>query len=152
MKRLEIEVAGKLDTFAGTWAGTEKIESSPWGTGGIATGIISARIELAGRALIQDYTQRRNGKISQLAHTVITIGGYENQMRMFWFDDSGVPPRPAPGFWMGGRLFFLRTSARGQVRHIYMPTSEHSYTYRMENSIDDGQTWQLLMLADYLRA
>lgn len=136
----------------GTWAGTEKIESSAWGPAGIATGIVSARLDLGGRALIQDYTQRKNGKVSHVVHTVITIGSYENQLRMYWFDESGVPPRPAPGFWIGGRLFFLRTAARGQVRHVYVLTSDHSYTYRMESSIDDGQTWQLIVLCDYLRA
>jgi hypothetical protein len=151
LKLLEIEVGGKLDVFAGTWAGTERITVGG-APGGVATGIVSARLDLAGRVLIQDYVQRRNGRNSRQVHAVITLGEYENQLRMYWFDDSGVPPRPAPGFWIGGRLFFVRTTPRGQVRHIYAPTTDHSYTYRLEQSLDDGQTWQLGVIGEYLRS
>lgn len=152
MKRLEIEAGSKLEPFVGTWAGAEKIQTSPWGPGGVATGVVAARLDLAGRALIQDYMQRRNGKIVQHVHAVITIGDYENQMRLYWFDESGAPPRPAPGFWNGGRLLFLRTTSRGQVRHVYLPTGERSYSCRLESSIDDGQTWMPILNGDYLRA
>jgi hypothetical protein len=152
LKQTETTVPGKLDVFVGTWAGTERLASSRTGLAGIATGIVSSRLELGGRALIQDYMQRCNGRNSRLVHAVITVGEYENQLRLFWFDDSGVPPRPAPGFWIGGRLFFIRATARGKVRHVYTPTSDHSYSYRMESSLDDGQTWQLTMQAEYLRS
>ena len=141
----------KLRTLVGAWVGTETLAPSPWGASGIASSLVATHMDLDERTLIQDYAQRRQGKILQRVHAVITLGDFENQLNLFWFDGLGFPPAPAPGYWDRDLLIFTRTTRRGQVRHSYALTSDNSYTCRLEGSLDGGRTWSPVSLGEYIR-
>jgi hypothetical protein len=141
----------KLQAFVGTWAGTEKIQTSLWGLGGIAMSSMAVHMDLEGRAFIMDYAQRRDGKATHRVHAIITVGGYENQLHLFWFDDLGYVPQAAPGYWERDRLFFMRRSGRGLVRHCYSLIGTNACQFRLDGSIDGGRNWTAVLQADYLR-
>ena len=64
----------KLEKIAGQWEGEEKMYPSPWDPkGGIATGRINSRDALNGFALINDYEQERDGKITFSGHGVLVM-------------------------------------------------------------------------------
>jgi hypothetical protein len=50
-----------LSIFRGEWAGEETIAPSKWGAGGMAVAVISARLDVNERTLIQDYSAERDG-------------------------------------------------------------------------------------------
>jgi len=141
-----------LDALAGNWAGDEEIATTRWGQGGPAKGFIHARIELGGRSLVQDYREERDGKIALQAHAVFVTGREHDQYSLYWFDSYGfVPGAPAPGLWDGQRFTFVRSSSRGQTRHIYALEGAGVLTLRLESSFDGGVSWERVMDGRYRR-
>jgi len=62
-----------LGFLIGRWQGEEQIATTRWGQGGPAKGFIQARIDLGGRALVQDYREERDGKLTLQAHAVFGL-------------------------------------------------------------------------------
>ena len=143
---------GVLAALAGEWIGDELIATTRWGQGGPAAGRIGARFDLGGRALLLDYRQERDGKLALQAHAVFVAGQEPGEFALYWFDSVGfAPSQPATGHWDGKRLVFLRTSSRGQTRHIYEMVVEGVYRLTLESSFDGGVNWEQVMHAEYRR-
>lgn len=141
-----------LARWAGQWQGEETIASTRWGEGGAATGRFSAKLDLNGRVLVQDYRQERDGKPALQVHAVFVAESEHDQYGMYWFDSYGfVPGTPAPGVWNGDKLTFVRSSPRGRTRHVYVFESEEAFTLKLESSFDGGVSWELVMTGRYLR-
>ena len=141
-----------LTRLAGTWTGTETIAASKWGPGGMALATLSARADLNGRVLIQDYNAERDGKRWLAAHAVFTFDEPSSTYTLFWFDSLGfTPSQPAAGEWDGETLKFLRISPRGQTRHLYTFPNGDEFALRLESSFDGGSTWNLVMEGRYSR-
>lgn len=146
------ELKACLEFFAGEWTGDEEIASSKWGEGGRAAALVSARFDLGGRVLVQDYSAQRDGKTWLKAHAVIAVDEQTSGLGLFWFDSLGFTPgEPAPGQWDGSSLRFVRTSPRGQARHTYKPTGPAAYEFVLESSFDSGASWVLVMKGRYVR-
>lgn len=142
-----------LELFVGDWAGEEDIAPSKWGEGGRANASISARLDLEGRVLVQDYSSQRDGKPWFKAHAVIAFDQQTSTLNLYWFDSMGfVPAAPAPGEWDGKVLRFVRTSPRGQTSHTYLPTGPDSYELILKSSFDDGASWVPVMTGCYRRS
>jgi hypothetical protein len=141
-----------LAALAGEWVGDEQIATTRWGPGGAATGHISARLELGGRVLVQDYREEREGKVSLQVHAMFTAGPEHDQYSLYWFDSYGfIPSAPATGLWDGQRLSFVRSSARGQTRHVYVPDGQDHFGLTLQSSFDGGVSWETVLTADYHR-
>lgn len=141
-----------LGFLVGRWTGEEQIATTRWGPGGPATAEVAARLEFGGKGVVIDYRETRDGKPALQAHAVITAGPEHDQFHLFWFDSYGfVPSAPAPGHWDGQRLTFLRSSPRGQTRHVYAPRADGSYTLSLESSFDGGVQWEAVMSGRYRR-
>jgi len=142
-----------FNALAGDWTGDEEIATTRWGQGGPAKGFIQARIDLGGRALVQDYREERDGKVTLQAHAVFVTGPDHDQCSLYWFDSYGfVPGAPAPGLWDGQRFTFVRSSPRGQTRHIYALEGADVFTLRLESSFDGGVSWERVMDGRYRRS
>jgi hypothetical protein len=141
-----------FNALAGDWTGDEEIATTRWGQGGPAKGFIQARIDLGGRALVQDYREERDGKLTLQAHAVFVTGPDHDQCSLYWFDSYGfVPGVPAPGLCDGQRFTFVRSSLRGQTRHIYALEGADVFTLRLESSFDGGVSWERVMDGRYRR-
>jgi hypothetical protein len=69
----------KLEKIAGQWEGEETMHPSPWDPqGGRATDRIKSRVALSGFALINDYEQERDGKVTFTGHAVFTFDPKED--------------------------------------------------------------------------
>ena len=83
----------KLEAFAGTWTGQEKMLPSPWDPkGGDARGAITSRMDLDGMYLVSDYTQERDGKITYRGHGVI---GYDPKRESYTTGSTRCRTTPA---------------------------------------------------------
>lgn len=141
-----------LQKLAGHWVGEEQMATTRWGQGGPATSEIDARFDLGGRALLFDYRETRDGKAALAVHAVFVAGPEHDQFQMFWFDSYGfVPPSPAPGFWDGNKLTFVRSSSRGQTRHVYRFKDDGGYGLVLQSSFDGGISWDTVMTGEYRR-
>lgn len=141
-----------LVRLAGDWRGEETIATTRWGEGGPAIGYFTASMQLNGRALVQDYREERDGKTSLLAHAVLVAEPEHDQYNLYWFDSYGfVPGAPAPGMWNGERLTFVRSSSRGQTRHIYTFESDDTFGMTLESSFDGGVKWERVASGLYRR-
>ncbi|MBB6242254.1 DUF1579 family protein [Rhodanobacter sp. MP1X3] len=145
-------VSEVLQALAGEWTGEEQIAQTRWGPGGVAASAVESRLVLGGNVLIQDYREEREGKPSLAAHAVFVAGQAHDQYSLYWFDSYGfVPTEPAPGQWDGHRLSFLRSSLRGQTRHIYALHEDGSYELTLESSFDGGVNWEPVLTGTYRR-
>lgn len=141
-----------LDRLQGDWQGEEVIATTRWGQGGSAMGHGTAHMALNGRVLVQDYRQERDGQVCLQAHAVFVAEPEHDQYSLYWFDSYGfVPGMPAPGVWNGDCLTFVRSSHRGQTRHVYAFEGDDVFTLRLESSFDGGVTWELVMSGSYRR-
>lgn len=141
-----------LELLAGSWTGEEEIAASKWGEGGVAIASVTARLDLGGRVLIQDYSAQRDGKPWFLAHAVIAFDQQTSALSLHWFDSMGfVPAAPAPGERDGRALRFVRASPRGQTRHTYVSIGPASYELILESSFDSGASWLPVMMGRYSR-
>jgi len=141
-----------LELLAGDWAGDEEIAPSKWGEGGMASASISAHLDFDGRVLIQDYSAQRDGKLWFKAHAVIAIDQQTSSLSLHWFDSMGfIPVEPAPGYWDGSSLRFVRSSPRGQTRHTYVPIAPGQYKLILESSFDAGASWVPVLTGRYSR-
>ncbi|SFS18445.1 Protein of unknown function [Dyella sp. OK004] len=141
-----------LGFLIGQWQGEEQIATTRWGPGGLATATVDARLELGGKAIVLDYRETRDGQPALQAHALIVAGPEHDQFGLYWFDSFGfVPAAAAPGYWDGQRLVFLRSSPRGQTRHIYVPEGEGAYRLTLESSFDGGVHWEPVLTGSYRR-
>jgi hypothetical protein len=141
-----------LAALAGEWIGDETIATTRWGQGGPAVGRMHARLDLGGKVLLLDYREERDGKASLQAHAVFAAGQEPGEYALYWFDSYGfTPSQPATGHWDGRRLVFLRTSSRGQTRHIYEWVTDSLYRLILESSFDGGVSWERVMEGEYRR-
>jgi hypothetical protein len=145
--------ASMLARLAGEWQGEETIATTRWGQGGPATGHFTASLQLNGRILVQDYREERDGKTSLQVHGVFVAEPDHDQYSLYWFDSYGfVPGTPAPGVWNGEQLTFMRSSPRGQTRHVYAFEGDDAFTLKLESSFDGGVKWERVMNGTYHRA
>ena len=141
-----------LGFLLGHWAGEEQIATTRWGQGGPATAEVDAVLASGGKVVVLDYREQRDGEPALQAHAVIAQGPEHDRFELFWFDSYGfVPSGPAPGHWDGQRLVFLRSSPRGQTRHVYTPDGDGTYGLALESSFDGGVTWEPVMQGRYRR-
>ena len=141
-----------LHKLVGRWVGVEQIATTRWGEGGPATAEIDAQFDLGGRALVFDYRGTRDGKAALAVHAVFIAGPEHDQFQLFWFDSYGfVPSSPAQGLWDGNKLSFVRSSPRGQTRHVYVFKDDGGYSLVLESSFDGGVSWEAVMRGEYWR-
>jgi hypothetical protein len=141
-----------LRLMAGDWSGDEQIAATRWGPGGAAKARVQSALQLGGKLLVQDYREERDGKPALEAHAVFVAEAEQGEFSLYWFDNYGfVPAVPAPGHWDGRQLVFLRSSPRGQTRHIYAPQDDGSYTLVLESSFDGGASWEPVLSGSYRR-
>jgi hypothetical protein len=149
---MEVLESNVLAALAGEWIGDETIATTRWGQGGPAVGRVSARFDLGGKALLLDYREERDGKPALQAHAVLVAGQEPGEYALYWFDSYGfAPAQPATGHWDGKRLVFLRSSQRGQTRHIYEWIQDGVYRLVLESSFDGGVHWERVMEGEYRR-
>ncbi|RDS81098.1 DUF1579 domain-containing protein [Dyella monticola] len=141
-----------LATLVGEWLGDETIATTRWGEGGPAVAKVTARFDLGGKVLLMDYRAERDGQLALQAHAVIVAGQEAGEYAMYWFDSYGfTPSQPATGHWDGKRLVFLRSSLRGQTRHVYEMAVDGGYRLILESSFDGGVNWERVMEGEYRR-
>ena len=141
-----------LAALAGEWIGDEQIATTRWGQGGPAMAWMNARFDLGGKVLLLDYQEKRDSKPALQAHAVFVAGVEPGEYALYWFDSYGFAPKqPALGHWDGSRLVFLRTSSRGQTRHIYELSGGDSYRLTLESSFDGGVNWEQVVHGEYRR-
>jgi len=74
----------RLEKLVGRWSGEERIHPSPFDpAGGIAVARAENRLALDGFAVVQDYEQERNGKISFRGHGVLRWEAHQQCYEMY---------------------------------------------------------------------
>ncbi len=134
----------KLEKIAGNWEGEEKMYPSPWDPeGGIAIGRIKSRVALNGFALINDYEQERNGKVTFTGHGVFTFNPKEDLYSVVWFDCMGAPPEIFKGKFEGDTLRLSHGGPGMHARLTYDVSESSLLAISMELS-QDGNSWNKL--------
>lgn len=142
----------KLKGFVGKWVGEEKMHPSPMDPkGGPAKGVSEYRLVLDGLAIVQDYVQERDGKVSFRGHSVIRFEPTTKMYEMYWFDTSGMPPAPYRGTFEAGELQLIAPmQSQGQSRCVFAFRDEAHYMFRLEFS-PDGKQWMPFIDGEYRR-
>ena len=131
----------KLEKIAGRWEGEEKMYPSPWDPkGGTAIGRIKSRIALGGFALINDYEQEREGKITFTGHGVFTYSPEEKLYLLTWFDCMGVAPEVFKGTF-DGEVLRLSHGGPGMHARLTYDLSEPGYLSTSMEMAQDGTNW-----------
>ena len=131
----------KLEKVAGNWEGGETMYPSPCDPeGGSAVGRITSRVALNGFALINDYEQERDGKITFTGHGVFTYQPKEDSYTLVWVDCMGAPPEIFKGKFEGDILKLAHGGPGMHVRLTY-DVSEPDYLKTSMEMSQDGNTW-----------
>jgi hypothetical protein len=141
----------KLEALAGDWSGDETIHPTPWDPqGGPAKGAMKCRVDCDGFVLIQDYTQKRGGKVTYHGHGVLGYDAKEQRYLWHWSDSmSGVPGSVTRGEWKGNKLSFQHAHEMGHSRYTYTFNKDGSLGFTIENS-QDGAQWAPFITAKYV--
>ena len=141
----------KLEKLVGNWIGSEQIHPSPWDPqGGPAVGRVENRLALDGFAVIQDYTQERNGAVSFTGHGIFSWDSMQQRYFMHWWDSMGSPVNAFVGDFDGEVLSMTYQSPQGYHRVSIDLSQENGYTFKMDVS-GDGNEWQTFMTGEYER-
>jgi hypothetical protein len=132
----------KLGALVGEWSGGETLHPAPWDpAGGKATATVSNRWIVDGFAVVQDYQQRRGGKVNLTGHGVFWYDPGKQEYVMFWTDSMGGTGSEWRGQFNGGVLQLagdMGPSGKGRVS--FDVGTPNAYGFKMEMS-QDGQNW-----------
>ncbi len=131
----------KLERIAGQWEGEEKMYPSPYDpNGGTAIGRINSRTALNGFALINDYEQEREGKITFSGHGIFTYDQKADIYTLIWADCMGNLPETFKGLFEGDVLDLAHGGPGMHVRLTYDLSEPDVLATSMEMS-EDGVAW-----------
>jgi hypothetical protein len=85
----------------GNWTGVEQLAA-----GGTARAMITLKLDVADRVVLQDYRQVRDDGAELVGHGVFLVDPETGELIWWFFDSSGSPPTPLRGSWTGSELVF----------------------------------------------
>jgi len=142
----------KLYALTGDWEGTETIAESPWGPAGTAIGKLHIRTDLNGFFVLQDYIQEKERKVTFSGHGIFGYDLEAGNYTWYWVDAMGfVPDAPARGKFEGDTLKLEKVTPRGSARYGHRLEGKNAYHFTIENSFDQGKSWQTFLTAAYRR-
>jgi hypothetical protein len=142
----------KLYALTGDWEGTETMAESPWGPAGTAIGKLHIRSDLNGFFVLQDYIQEKERKVTFSGHGIFGYDLEAGNYTWYWVDSMGfVPDAPARGKFEGDTLKLEKSTPRGSARYAHRLEGKNSYHFTIENSFDQGKSWQTFLTAAYRR-
>ncbi len=142
----------KLETLIGDWSGDETMHPMPWDpAGGTAKGRYKIRAAVGGFGIVEDYEQKRSGKVTYTGHGVM---GYDEKQGCYlwhWSDSmGGVPDQVSRGTWTGNRLVFQSACDEGHGRYTFTFRKNGTIAFAIEHS-QDGNTWTPFMDGTYTK-
>jgi hypothetical protein len=142
----------KLEALVGDWTCDEQMHPTPWDpTGGPTKGRNRVRMALDGFAIVQDYEQKRGGKVTFRGHGIIGYDPTANCYVWHWSDSmGGVPCQASKGQWNGNTLQFQNAGPQGHARYTYTFLRGGKLSFDMECS-SDGQQWAPMMTSTCVR-
>jgi hypothetical protein len=94
----------------GNWTGVEQLAA-----GGTARAMITLKLDVADRVVLQDYRQVGDDGAELAGHGVFLLDPVTAELLWWFFDSSGTPPTPLRGLQTGTTLVF--GSQRGISGH-----------------------------------
>jgi hypothetical protein len=142
----------KLARLIGEWSGNETMHPAPWDpTGGPASARVVNRAIVDGFAVVQEYEQRRGGKVSFRGHGVFWYDQPKDQYVMTWWDSMGGTGSEFRGHFKGDVLELSAPMPQGgHCRTMFDLTAPGQYAFAMQIS-NDGASWQPSMEGRYKR-
>lgn len=142
----------KLTTLIGDWTGEETMHPMPWDpAGGKAKGRYKVRAAVGGFGVVQEYEQKRGGKVSYVGHGVLGYDEKEGCYLWHWSDSmGGVPGQVTRGTWNGNTMVFQASCEQGHSRYTYVFRKSTVLDFSIEQSMD-GQTWMPFMNGRYVK-
>ena len=139
----------KLELFAGTWSGDEKMHPSPWDPkGGVANASLASRVACDGFYVVGDYEQKRNGVVTFRGHSVFGYDDQSQEVVLHWFDSTGMGADLFRGKFQGQTLTLTCKNAMGNHRLVYDFSEKGTLRSKMETSTD-GKQWNAMFDAVY---
>jgi hypothetical protein len=140
----------KLAALVGEWTGDETLHPSPWDpAGGGAQAQVTNRWVADGFALVQEYEQRRNGKVTFRGHGVFWFDPARDEYVMHWWDSTGATAGEYRGRFEGDVLALSCPMPQGgHSRTSWTMAGDEGHTFLMEVS-PDGESWQPAMEGRY---
>ena len=83
----------------GNWTGVEQLAA-----GGTARAMITFKLDVADRAVLQDYRQVRDDGAELVGHGVFLVDPVTGDLLWWFFDSAGIPPTPLRGLRSDGEL------------------------------------------------
>ncbi len=141
----------QLAKLTGNWAGNETLAPNPWDSkGGTATAKVNNRVAVDGWAVVQEYEQTRDGKVSFKGHGVFSHDAAKNVVVLQWYDSMAGGPFTYTGIWKGDVLTLTGASGGGHGRCTF-DVSGGGYKFVMDFS-QDGKQWATFMSGAYRKS
>jgi len=136
----------KLEVLIGDWSTDETMFPMPWDpTGGPAKGRYKVRAAPGGFGIVQEYEQKRGGKVSYVGHGIMGYDAQEKCYLWHWSDSmGGVPGAVTRGTWTGNKLVFQHAGPMGHSRYTYTFHKDGTVGFSIDSS-QDGAQWAPFM-------
>ena len=143
----------KLERLVGHWEGAERMAPSQWvAEGGTATGRNHIRSALDGFAVVTDYEQERDGKITFRGHGVTTYDAANERYVMHWLDVMSGPMMEVFTGGFDGDVMVLTQDQPPMRARVTWDLSDDGVMHSHMEMSEDGVDWATLFEADYERA
>ncbi len=141
----------KLEMLAGSWTGQDILHPSPWDPKGAeANARVECRMALDGFVLLEDYEQKRDGKVSFTGHAVYSYDAVEGRYTVHWWDSMGMRVNVYHGQFEGDVLEIVCVNETGHSKITTDLSEPGKLRFHMDHS-QDGVEWSHCMESVYER-
>ncbi len=141
----------KLEKLTGSWAGQDILHPSPWDPKGAeAKARVECRMALDGFVLLEDYEQKRDGKVSFTGYAVYSYDPVEGRYTVHWWDSMGKRVNVYHGQFEGDVLEIVCINETGHSKITTDLSEPGMLRFLMEHS-QDGVEWGRCMESVYER-
>jgi hypothetical protein len=146
----DVELDQLFLPLLGNWTGIEEQAASPWAAASQARAMMVFKLNVQGRAVVQDYRQVRADGAEFSGHGVFMREPGTDQVRWWFFDSYGEPPEPATGRWQDEALVIEKVTPRGRARHEFR-VADGQLSYVIELQLNDAEAPTTFLTGRYVR-
>lgn len=121
----------------GNWAGMEEQAASRWAPPATTRAMLTFKLDVADRVVVQDYRQVRADGSEFTGHGVFLLDPESEQVLWWLFDSYAQVPVPAAGGWDRGELVLTKTTPRGRAEHRFLVVGDE-LRYRIQLQLADA--------------
>ena len=145
-----MELAPTFLPLLGTWAGTQRLETSPGAAPTTARAWLVLKLDAAATVVVQDYRQVRADGGELTGHGVFRADPGTDAILWWFFASDGAVPVPVRGTWRGDALELEQEVPGGRLRHRFRAAGDR-FEHQVQRQQGSDPAWSPVLTGAYAR-